>query len=177
MRWLWFGGRVTKSWKGILISFSSKKERTECDSCRGAYPGQQALTQLGRLWVNFLEHCFLLPLSSQAVDISFSVCTVPHTAFQNLPLCWLLRLAAHCSVLNWAWGKEQRVHRNAKEGSLRQATPSQDSCFWSDCIITGDLSMEPGFAQDGLKIIMSVMGSGRTKYQWRELDWSCAGDR
>lgn len=146
MRWLWFGGRVKKSWKGILISVSSKTERTEYDSCRGTYPGQQALTQLGRLWVNFLERCFLLALSSQAVDILVNVCTAPHTAFQNFPLYQLVRLAVHCSVLNWAWGKEERVHRSAKEGSLRQATPSQDSCFWSDCIIIGDLSMEPGVA-------------------------------
>lgn len=127
--------------------------------------------------VNFLERCFLLPLSNQAVGISLvNVCTVPHKALQNLPLYWLVKLAACSSVLNWAWGEEERVHRNAKEGGLRQAAPSQDSCFWLDCIITGGLSMEPGFAKDGSKIIMSVMGNGRTKHQWRQLDWSCAGD-
>lgn len=118
-------------------------------------PGNRHFTQQGRLWVNFLGHCFLLPLSSQAVDISVNGCTVPDTAFQNLPLYWLVRLAAHCSVLNWVWGERERINRNAKEGSLKQAT-AQCSWFWSDCIITGDLSMEPAFAQAGSKIIMSV---------------------
>jgi len=39
-----------------------------------------------------------------------------------------------------------------------------------------DLSVEPGFVEDSSQTIMSVMGSGRTKHQRRELDWTRAGN-
>lgn len=58
-----------------------------------------------------------------------------------------------CTALLWTeQGGKERAHGNAKQGRLRETTPLHGSCFWSNCVITGELSTEPAFAQDGLKI-------------------------
>lgn len=126
-------------------------------------------------WVNFLERCFSLSLSSQAVDTSQCLPGATYSLSKPPPVL-VSETGSALRFLNWARAKEEKRKEFREEQRAKEGFPRQD-CFGSDCIITGDLSMEPGFARHGLKIIVSVMGSGRTEHQWRERDWNYIRDK
>lgn len=120
-------------------------------------------------WVNFLEHCFSLPLSSQAVHILVNVCLVPCTAFPNLLL--YCQWDWQCTALpKLSMGKRGKCSEKSKGGL------SEVGLLWIWLHYHWWPKHGAWICTTWFKdYIVSVMGTGRTKHQCREHNWSSLG--